>query len=122
MPLTLYFLLVELIVGTAVAVLLVEPRLEVGEGFLQFMGVSILATLLLALWAGGAADVGSRRPLLGALAAAALYTAFSFRPRRLPRLAAGAALAGTSGLALVSGLAAHAPGGAPGPVLVSFAA
>ena len=122
LPLTFYFLLVELILGTALAVLLVEPRLEVGVGFLQFMGIAILATLLLALWAGGAAEIGSRRPLLGALAAAALYTAFSFRPRRLPRIAAGAALAGTSGLALVSGLAANAPTGAAGPVLVSFVA
>jgi hypothetical protein len=122
MPLTLYFLLVELTVGTAVAVLLVEPRLEVGAGFLQFMGVAILCTLLLALWAGGAAELGSQRALLGALAAAVLYTAFAFRPRRLPRLAAGAALAGTSGLALVSGLAAHAQAGGLGPALVSFAA
>src|SRR5205809_731513 len=33
--------------------LLVEPRLEVGPGFLQFMGVSVLGTLVLALWAAG---------------------------------------------------------------------
>src|SRR5262245_31814172 len=122
MPLTLYFLLVELILGTAVAVLLVEPRLEVGPGFLQFMGVSMVATLLLALWAAGAADVGSSRPLLAALAAAALYTVFAFRPRRLPRIAAGAALAGTSALALGSGLVAHAPAAGSAAVLVSFAA
>jgi hypothetical protein len=122
LPLTFYFLLVELIAGTALAMLLVEPRLEVGPGFLQFMGVSIVATLLLALWAAGAADVGSSAALLGALAAAALYTLFSFRPRRLPRIAAAAALAGTSGMALVSGLVAHAPAAAAGPVLASFAA
>ena len=122
LPLTFYFLLVELIVGSAVAVLLVEPRLEVGVGFLQFMGVSIVATLLLALWAGATADVGSQRALLGAVAAGGLYMLFSFRPRRLPRIAAAAALAGTSGLALMSGLAAHAPAGQAGPVLLSFAA
>src|SRR5438105_2176676 len=106
---TFYFLLVELILGSALAVLLVEPRLEVGVGFLQFMGVSILGTLLLALWAAGAAEIGPRQPLFGALAAAALYTVFSFRPRRAPRIAAGAALAGTSALALGSGLIGHAP-------------
>jgi hypothetical protein len=132
LPLTFYFLLVELIVGSAVAMLLVEPRLEVGPGFLQFMGVSIVATLLLALWAGGGlpdpagapglAAVGPTRPLYGALAAAALYTVFSFRPRRLPRIAAGSALVATSGLALSAGLAAYAPPGPAGPVLVSFAA
>jgi hypothetical protein len=122
LPLTFYFLLVELILGSALAVLLVEPRLEVGVGFLQFMGVSILGTLLLALLAAGDAEIASRQPLFGALAAAALYTVFSFRPRRAPRIAAGAALAGTSALALVSGLIGQAPAGAAGPVLASFAA
>lgn len=123
LPLTFFLVLVELVLGTAVAMLLIEPQLEVGPGFLQFMGVSIVLTLLIALWSASTLpDSPTARPLLGALAAAMLYSLFSFRPRRLPRLAAGSALVGTSGLALVTGLAAHAPTGSAGPVVASFAA
>lgn len=125
LPFIFFFVLVELLIGTALAMLLVEPQLEVGPGFLQFMGVSVLVTVLLALWSASAlAADGLTRPLLAALAAAALYTVFAYRPRRLPRIAAGAALAGTCGLALGNGVLALGPlgvGGGPA-VTASFAA
>jgi hypothetical protein len=128
----MFLLLAELIAGTALAMLLVEPQLEVGPGFLQFMGVSILATLALALWSAGTlpdpraagplVDIGVARPLYAAIAAAALYTVFSFRPQRIARVAAGLAMTGTSGLALASGVAAYAPAGLAAPVILSFTA
>jgi hypothetical protein len=123
LPFTFYFVLVELIVGTALAVLLVEPQLEVGPGFLRFMGVSVLLTVLLALWLASGLEVdGVMRPLYAALAAAALYTIFAYRPRRLPRVAAAAALAATSGWALASGLIGLGPLGYGPAVTASFAA
>jgi len=122
LPLTFYFVLVELLLGTALAVLLVEPQLEVGPGFLQFMGLSVLATVLVTLWtASNLHDPQVMRALWGALAAAALYTVFAYRPRRLPRIAAGAALVGTSGLALASALVAYGAGN-PAAVTASFGA
>jgi len=123
LPFTFYFVLVELLLGTALAVLLVEPQLEVGPGFLQFMGISVLVAVLIALWTASNLQGGAlMRPLYGALAAAALYTVFAYRPHRLARVAAGAALAGTSALALADGLAALGPLGDAPTVTASFAA
>lgn len=123
LPFTFYFVLIELVLGTALAMLLVEPQLEVGPGFLQFMGVSVMLTVVLTLWSAGSLPAtGLNGALFGALAASALYTLFAFRPRRAPRLAAGAALAGTSGLALANGLLALGPLGYPPAVTASFAA
>lgn len=119
LPFVFYFVLVELVVGTALAMLLVEPQLEVGPGFLQFMGISVLATAGLTLWIGSGLDV-SLRPLWAAVAAAAVYTIFAYRPRRVPRIAAGVALAGASGAALASGLLGFGPLGPA--VTASFAA
>lgn len=119
LPFTFYFVLVELLVGTALAVLLVEPQLEVGPGFLRFMGVSILATVGLTLWSASAADV-SLRFLWAALAAAGVYTLFAYRPRRLPRVAAGGTLLASSCAALATGLLRVGPVGPA--VAASFAA
>jgi hypothetical protein len=121
LPFTFYFVLVELLVGTTVAMLLVEPQLEVGPGFLQFMGVSVLLTTGLTLWVASGLEF-SIRPLWAALAAAAIYTVFAYRPRRLPRIAAGAALTATTGLALANGLIGLGPLGYGPAVTASFAA
>ena len=132
LPITFYIVMIELIVGTALSMLIVEIQLEVGPGFLQFMGGSILATLLLIVWAASGFDpptgttnlatIGIMSPLLGAVVASVLYTIYSFRPRRLPRIAACVALFGTSSLALATGLAGYAPLVTPWGVVASFAA
>jgi hypothetical protein len=123
LPFTFYFVLIELIVGTALAMLVVELQIEVGNGFLQFMGISILVTLGLTMWSASGIDAADlSRPLYGAIAAAAAYSIFSFWPRRVPRVAAGVVLTGASGLALANGLAALGPLGYPPLVAASFAA
>ena len=132
LPITFYIVMIELIVGTAISMLIVEIQLEVGPGFLQFMGGSILATLLLIYWAasgfeppvgtGSLAAFGIMAPLTGAVIASILYLFYSFRPRRLPRIAAGVALTGTSALALAAGLAGYAPMVSVSSVIASFSA
>lgn len=114
LPIAFYFLLVELLAGTVALLLVTEIRRDVPRGFFQFMGVTCVLTLLLAVGARGglpetlSAAAGPDVPaLLTALAGLALYTVFTFRGESTWRLVAGAvSLVGLT-TALIAGILGH---------------
>ncbi|TAK22893.1 MAG: hypothetical protein EPO26_09960 [Chloroflexota bacterium] len=117
LPTTFYLVMVEIIVGTGVAMLLVEHRLEVGAGFLQFMGVSMGAVLTIAYFVAG----DESRALTAIAEALALgYTVFAFAQRQRMRLALNVAFTIAASFALAVTIPSDA---AMGPLIaVSVAA